>query len=120
MSFNSLAFLIFFPAILLLMRWTDGWLKLAILLVGNFIFLHVLGIQHSFFMVYVIATEEGVGLIKRYDTEFPAKYFEEILEYMGITAKRFWECINKGRSPHLWKYEDGEWKLRHPVWESTL
>ncbi len=67
-----------------------------------------------------ITREEGVGLIKRYDTEFPAKYFEEILEYMGITAKRFWECINKGRSPHLWKYEEGEWKLRHPVWESTL
>jgi hypothetical protein len=20
------------------------------------------------------------------------------------------------RSPHLWKWEDGQWKLRHAVW----
>lgn len=45
------------------MRWTDGWLKLAILLTGNFIFLHVLGIQHSFFMVYVIAISYVAGLL---------------------------------------------------------
>jgi alginate O-acetyltransferase complex protein AlgI len=63
MSFNSLSFLIFFPAILLLMRYTDGWLKLGILLIGNFIFLHVLGIEHSFFMVYVIATSYVAGLL---------------------------------------------------------
>ena len=23
------------------------------------------------------------------------------------------------RSPHLWKYEDGEWRLRHKVWETA-
>jgi alginate O-acetyltransferase complex protein AlgI len=63
MSFNSLTFLIFFPVILLLMRSTDGWLKLAILLTGNFFFLHVLGAQHSFFMVYVIATSYVAGIL---------------------------------------------------------
>lgn len=62
-----------------------------------------------------ITREEGVALVKRYDAEFPQKYFNEILEYMGITEERFWECINKGRSPHLWKYEDGKWELRHAV-----
>lgn len=63
MSFNSFAFLIFFPVMLLLLRWTDGWLKLTILLVGNFTFLHVLGIHHSFFMVYVIATSYVAGML---------------------------------------------------------
>lgn len=63
MSFNSMAFLIFFPVMLMLVRWTDGWLKLTILLAGNFIFLHVLGIQHSFFMVYVIATSYVAGML---------------------------------------------------------
>ena len=64
-----------------------------------------------------ITREEGVALVKRYDTEFPAKYFKEILAYMGISEARFWEVIDVARSPHLWKFESGEWRLRHAVWE---
>jgi len=63
-----------------------------------------------------ITREEGVALVKRYDTEFPARYFQEMLDYIGITGERFYECIDKGRSPHLWKQENGEWKLRRAVW----
>lgn len=62
-----------------------------------------------------ITREEGVALAHRYDHEFPAKYFPEILEYMGITEERFWEIIDKARSPHLWTKENGTWKLRHQV-----
>jgi N-acetyl sugar amidotransferase len=63
-----------------------------------------------------ITREEGVALVKRYDSEFPKKYFKQILEYMDIGEDRFWECVNRGRSPHLWKFKDGEWSLRHAVW----
>jgi N-acetyl sugar amidotransferase len=63
-----------------------------------------------------ITREEGVALVKRYDTEFPAKFFDEILEYMGISMERFEEVIDKARSPHLWQVgEDGLWHLRHQV-----
>ena len=55
-------------------------------------------------------------MVKRYDAEIPVKYLKEMLEYMGITETRFWECIDQGRSPHLWKFEDGNWSLRHAVW----
>lgn len=64
-----------------------------------------------------ITREEGVALVKRFDNEFPAKYFRQILEYMDLTEEEFWQLINKGRSPHLWKLENKEWRLRHPVWE---
>jgi N-acetyl sugar amidotransferase len=64
-----------------------------------------------------ITREEAIALIKRYDCEFPAKYFNEILNYMGITEERFWEVINAARSPHLWKFESNEWTLREPIWE---
>lgn len=64
-----------------------------------------------------ITREEGVALVKRYDAEFPAKYFREILEYIGISEERFWEVIDGARSPHLWKRENDEWKLRHAVWQ---
>jgi N-acetyl sugar amidotransferase len=62
-----------------------------------------------------ITREEGVALVHRFDHEFPKKYFQEILEYMGITEARFWEVIDRARSPHLWKKENGSWLLRHQV-----
>ncbi len=62
-----------------------------------------------------ITREEGVALVNRYDGEFPKKYFAEVLAYMGITEDRYWEVIEGARSPHLWKQEGGEWKLRHPT-----
>lgn len=62
-----------------------------------------------------ITREEGVALVQRYDAEFPAKYFNEILEYIGITEEWFWEVVDKARSPHLWKKENGVWMLRHQV-----
>ncbi len=34
-----------------------------------------------------ITREEGVALVRRYDTEFPARYFGETLEYMGISRR---------------------------------
>ncbi len=62
-----------------------------------------------------ITREEGVALVHRYDSEFPAKYFGEILEYMDISEERFWEIIDKARSPHLWVKDNGKWILRHQV-----
>jgi len=63
MSFNSLQFALFFPVILLLLRFTEGWARLSILLVANIFFLHVLGFLHSFFMVYVIASSYVAGIL---------------------------------------------------------
>jgi len=66
-----------------------------------------------------ITREEGVALARRYDAEFPAKYFKDILDYMGITQERFNEVIDGARSPHLWQHASGEWKLRHAVWHES-
>jgi N-acetyl sugar amidotransferase len=62
-----------------------------------------------------IDREEGVALVKRYDHEFPAKFFPEILDYIGITEARFWDVIDKARSPHLWEKVGETWKLRHTI-----
>jgi hypothetical protein len=63
-----------------------------------------------------ITRDEAVALVRRYDHEFIHKYFREILDYMDLSEARFWELINAARSPHLWKFEHGEWTLRHAVW----
>lgn len=62
-----------------------------------------------------ITREEGVALVKRYDAEFPSKYFASILEYMEITEARFNEVIDRARSPHLWEKTENGWRLRHQV-----
>jgi N-acetyl sugar amidotransferase len=63
-----------------------------------------------------ITREEGVALVKRFDGEFPDKYFNEVMEYLEIKPERFMELCDQFRSPHLWgKDADGNWKLRHNV-----
>jgi N-acetyl sugar amidotransferase len=62
-----------------------------------------------------ITREEGVALVRRFDGEFPQKHFNEVMDYIGLKPERFLELCDEFRSPHLWKKEGGEWKLRHQV-----
>jgi N-acetyl sugar amidotransferase len=62
-----------------------------------------------------LTREEGMALVKKFDGEFPAKYFNEVLDYLEIKPEKFMELCDQFRSPHLWKQVDGEWKLRHTV-----
>lgn len=63
-----------------------------------------------------ITRDEGVNLVKKYDLEFPQKYFKEFLEYIDISEEQFHNTIDNFRSQHLWSKESGEWQLRHPIW----
>ncbi|MFA6357075.1 MAG: N-acetyl sugar amidotransferase [Candidatus Omnitrophota bacterium] len=67
-----------------------------------------------------LTREEGVALVKKFDGEFPDKYFKEIMDYISIDPNYFIELCDKFRSPHLWKEENGEWKLRHAVWHDQI
>lgn len=62
-----------------------------------------------------ITREEGQALVKRFDGEFPDKYFNEIMNYLDIKPEHFQALCDKFRSPHLWVKKSGEWKLRHTV-----
>jgi N-acetyl sugar amidotransferase len=62
-----------------------------------------------------IEREEGVALVKRFDEEFPRKYFQEFLEYIDLDEERFFEIADSFRSPHLWKRTNEGWSLRHQV-----
>lgn len=80
-----------------------------------------------------ITREEGVALVKRFDHEFPERFADEIFRYLSIPASElpeaskmfeqpimdrayFVKLADSFRSPHLWKWEEGQWKLRHAVW----
>ena len=62
-----------------------------------------------------LTREEGVALVKRFDGEFPDKYFKEVMDYLELTPERFVQLFDEFRSPHLWKRIGGDWKLRHNV-----
>lgn len=81
-----------------------------------------------------ISREEGVALVKRFDLEYPDRFAEEIFDYLSIhpkdfpvahkmfenpiiDRKYFDRLADTFRSPHLWVYENNQWRLRHHVWE---
>lgn len=63
-----------------------------------------------------ITRDEGVALVKRYDHEFPSRYYDVFLEYCDITDAEVYDVIDSWRSDHIWKQENGVWELRHAVW----
>jgi len=67
-----------------------------------------------------LTREEGVALVKRFDGEFPDRYFNEIMEYIEMDPDYFLELCDRFRSPHLWEKDNGKWKLRYPVWEYAI
>ncbi len=82
-----------------------------------------------------ITLEEGVSLIQKFDGEFPERFAAEIFAYLSlpehdfpVASKLFEQPImdrdyfdhlaDRFRSPHLWKYENGDWVLRHKAHEN--
>jgi len=62
-----------------------------------------------------LTREDGVALVKRFDGEFPDRYFNQIMEHLEMKPERFMELCDQFRSPHLWGKVNSEWKLRHTV-----
>jgi len=80
-----------------------------------------------------LVREEGVALVKRFDGEYPARFEKENFNYLSIDEKKlpfaakqfeqpqmdreyFERLTNQFRSPHLWSFINGEWRLRHMVY----
>ena len=83
-----------------------------------------------------IEIEEGRALIHRYDGEFPERFAEELFKYLSLPPEDFPEAsqmfenpemdrdyfmslADSFRSPHIWKYENGAWALRHACWHQV-
>jgi N-acetyl sugar amidotransferase len=81
-----------------------------------------------------ITREEGVALVRKFDGEFPERFADEVFRYLSIPEKEFpvaskmfeqpvmdreyfMALADQFRSPHLWKQDNGVWKLRHTVYE---
>lgn len=83
-----------------------------------------------------ITRDEGVALVRRYDGEFPERFCDELMAYLSLpdsefpmAAGRFEQATmdrdyflhlaDRFRSEHLWRWNGGQWQLRHAVWHET-
>jgi len=62
-----------------------------------------------------ITREEGLALMERYEGEFPAKYYQEFLDYLGITEEHFNQVVDSWRLDHIWENTPDGWAMRNPV-----
>ena len=79
-----------------------------------------------------INRDEAVSLVHKYDGEFPERFLSELFEYLSINKKEFPvaskmfeqgimdndyfnDLVDSFRSPHLWKRDGEQWKLRYKV-----
>lgn len=77
---------------------------------------------------------EAAALCRRFDGEFPDRFEAEIWRYLsidpaqfpaasrcfeqpGMDREYFLHLADRFRSPHLWQWENGVWKLRHTPFE---
>jgi N-acetyl sugar amidotransferase len=84
-----------------------------------------------------ITRTEGIALVKKFDGEFPERFAQEVFAYLSLNEKEFPIAANmfeqplmdrdyfmhladRFRSPHLWKCEFGQWKLRHAVYDECI
>lgn len=79
-----------------------------------------------------ITRDEGVALVQRFDGEYPTRFEQEIFDYLSVTERDFGRVTesfeqpamtreyflglaDSFRSPHLWTFADGHWRLRVTV-----
>ena len=62
-----------------------------------------------------LSRDEGIKLIKKYEGEFPKKYFNEFLDYLEISEEHFWNVVDSWRPKHLWKKKNSKWTLKYPI-----
>ena len=67
----------------------------------------------------IISKEEGYYLIKKYDGEFPRKYFKNVINYLGIkNENEFIEIVNQHRNEEIWlkdRKSNSGWNLRSKI-----
>ena len=63
-----------------------------------------------------ITRNEAIALVKKFDHEFPEKYFEDFLAYINIDKDLFFKTIDHFRSPHLWEKKGSDWILKQKVY----
>ena len=64
-----------------------------------------------------ISREEGIALIKEFDGHCSEKFIENYCEFLGMSVNEFKEIVERYRGDMWEKDDNGNWKLKNPIWE---
>lgn len=67
-----------------------------------------------------LTREDGIALVKQFDGEVPSRYINEVMDYIDMDVNEFMALRDRFRSPHLWEKNNGDWRLKYPVWEGSI
>ncbi|MGB0671407.1 MAG: N-acetyl sugar amidotransferase [Rhodospirillales bacterium] len=67
-----------------------------------------------------LTRDEAVELVRRFDGEFPARYFDVFKDYIDITEEDFHRVLDAYRPDHLWERQGNGWALKHSVWQPDM
>ena len=59
--------------------------------------------------------EQAKEYIKKYDSEFPKTYLNDVLNYYGINSDELKQIINKHRNSEIWKFEKEKWQIINKI-----
>ncbi len=63
----------------------------------------------------LINREEGIALVRKFDGEFPKKYFDFFLDYTNISESDFWSICEKWRGEHVFEKKNNNWVLKKQI-----
>src|ERR1700733_234502 len=67
-----------------------------------------------------MSRDEALRLASRFDAEFPSTFFEENLDYLGLTRDQFTTLVDLHRNSEIWDRHGSDWALRHPLPQPTV
>ena len=62
-----------------------------------------------------ISRDEAIKLVKKYDGEFPSRYFRECLDYLELTEDEFYKIVDLHRNSEIWHKEKNNWELINKI-----
>jgi len=63
----------------------------------------------------IMTREDGIEMVRKYDSVKPRKDLDRWLEYVGMTEEEFERICDTFRNPRVWSVEDGKW-VKENIW----
>ena len=63
----------------------------------------------------LMTREQGIEVVRRYDDEFPERYFGECLEYMKMTRDEFYAAADAHTNPNIFTRTPNGWRHEYPL-----
>ena len=61
-----------------------------------------------------MSREEGLSLVRLYDSEFPSSYHDDHANYLNLSEAEFVETVDRHRNPEIWDWKGNQWGLKFP------